>query len=96
MWLFHAAPWVCLQFVIVVVPDHTHLLFLTVLFLLLRNQLYILLSPYLYFIPFLYLDIFFLLEDDTLISKGSFMRTKQLFVLNHIRNKGEVGTIKLV
>ena len=22
-------PWVCLQFVIVVVPDHTHLLFLT-------------------------------------------------------------------
>ena len=30
MWLFHAVPWVCLQFVIVVFPDHTHLLFFTV------------------------------------------------------------------
>ena len=28
MWLFLAVPWVCLQFVIVVFPDHTHLLFL--------------------------------------------------------------------
>ena len=27
MWLFLAVPWVCLQFVIVVFPDHTHLLF---------------------------------------------------------------------
>ena len=27
VWLFFAAPWVCLQFVIVVFPDHTHLLF---------------------------------------------------------------------
>ena len=27
-WLFLAVPWVCLQFVIVVFPDHTHLLFL--------------------------------------------------------------------
>ena len=27
MWLFLAKPWVCLQFVIVVFPDHTHLLF---------------------------------------------------------------------
>ena len=26
--LFHAVPWGCLQFVIVVFPDHTHLLFL--------------------------------------------------------------------
>ena len=26
-WLFLAVPWVCLQFVIVVFPDHTHLLF---------------------------------------------------------------------
>ena len=24
VWLFHAVPWVCLQFVIVVFPDHTH------------------------------------------------------------------------
>ena len=27
-WLFIAVPWGCLQFVIVVFPDHTHLLFL--------------------------------------------------------------------
>ena len=29
VWLFLAVPWVCLQFVIVVFPDHTHLLFYT-------------------------------------------------------------------
>ena len=28
VWLFLAVPWVCLPFVIVVSPDHTHLLFL--------------------------------------------------------------------
>ena len=28
VWLFLAVPWVCLQFVIVVFPDLTHLLFL--------------------------------------------------------------------
>ena len=28
VWLFLAVPWVCLKFVIVVVPDHTHLLFI--------------------------------------------------------------------
>ena len=28
MWLFFAVPWVCLQFMIVVFPDHTQLLFL--------------------------------------------------------------------
>ena len=28
VWPFLAVPWVCLQFVIVVFPDHTHLLFL--------------------------------------------------------------------
>ena len=27
--LFHAVPWGCLQFVVVVFPDHTHLLFLS-------------------------------------------------------------------
>ena len=30
VWLFLAVPWVCLQFVTVVFPDHTHLLFLKV------------------------------------------------------------------
>ena len=37
VWLFLAVPWVCLQFVIVVFPDHTHLLFI----ILIRNALYI-------------------------------------------------------
>ena len=27
-WLFLAVPWGCLRFVIVIFPDHTHLLFL--------------------------------------------------------------------
>ena len=27
VWLFLPVPWVCLQFVIMVFPDHTHLLF---------------------------------------------------------------------
>ena len=29
VWLFLAVPWVCLRFVIVEFPDHTHLPFLT-------------------------------------------------------------------
>ena len=32
VWFFLTVQWVCLQFVIVVFPDHTHLLFLTVYF----------------------------------------------------------------
>ena len=28
VWLLFAVPWICLKFVIVVFPDHTHLLFL--------------------------------------------------------------------
>ena len=28
VWPFLAVPWVCLQFVMLVLPDHTHLLFL--------------------------------------------------------------------
>ena len=31
VWLFLAVPWVCLQFVIMIFPDHTHLLFLDVI-----------------------------------------------------------------
>ena len=31
-WLFLAVPWGCLRFVIVVFPDHTHLLFFTDIF----------------------------------------------------------------
>ena len=29
-WFFLAVPWGCLRFVIVVFPDHTHLLFITI------------------------------------------------------------------
>ena len=32
-WLFLAVPWGCLQFVIVVFPDYTHLLFFTLIYL---------------------------------------------------------------
>ena len=38
-WLFLAAPWGCLRFVIVVFPDHTHLLFLNTLVLKVKSQL---------------------------------------------------------
>ena len=31
VWFFHAVPWVCLRFVIMVFPDHTRLLFLKLL-----------------------------------------------------------------
>ena len=30
-WLFFPVPWGCLRFVIVVFPDHTHLLFLRIM-----------------------------------------------------------------
>ena len=32
VWFLLVVPWVCLQFVIVVFPDHTHLLFLNTIF----------------------------------------------------------------
>ena len=63
--LFLAVPRGCLQFVSVVFPDHTHLLFL--LYFCPGMQFYLLLSPYLYFISFVYLD-FYELRDDALIS----------------------------
>ena len=47
-------------------------------------QFYLLLNPYLCFIYLLYLDLY-VLGDDALISKGSFMQTKYLCVLIHIR-----------
>ena len=46
------------------------------------------------FTSLLYLNLYLL--DDTWISFGSFMRTILLFVLIHIRHKGEVGTVKHV
>ena len=53
-------------------------------------QVYLLLSPYLCFISFLYIDLY-VLGDDALISWGSFMKTKHLCVLIHIYTKGEIG-----
>ena len=38
VWLFLAVPWVCLQFVIVVIPDHAHLLFFKRLFQNISDQ----------------------------------------------------------
>ena len=45
--------------------------------------------------PFLYIDLYDL-GDDSLVSYGYLMQTKNLCVLIHIRIKGEVGTLKLV
>ena len=59
-----------------------------------RVQLYILFIPYLCLISFLYLDLY-LQGNDTSVGQGSFMRAKHLFILILIRNKGEVGIIKL-
>ena len=58
-------------------------------------QLNPMLSPYLCFISFIYLDLY-VLADDTSISLGSFMQTKHLCVLIHISNNGKVGSVKLV
>ena len=46
-------------------------------------QFNLLLSPYPCFISLLYLDLY-VLGDDGLISLGSFMQTKYLYVLIHI------------
>ena len=46
-------------------------------------QRYLPLSPYLCCISFLYLDLY-VLGDDALISKGSFMQTKFLCVSIHL------------
>ena len=43
----------------------------------------VLLSPYLCFVSFLYLDLYFL-GDDAWISWGTFMQTRHLCILIHI------------
>ena len=57
-----------------------------------RIQLHILLSHNQCFFSFLYLDLFEL-RDDTSIGKGYLLRAKHIFVLIHILNKGELGTV---
>ena len=63
-------------------------------FLCFGMQSCVLLSPYLCFISFFYLDLY-VHGDDILISQGSFMRTKYeyLCVVIHFRIKGEIGTV---
>ena len=56
-------------------------------------QLYMLLSLYLGFISFLYLHLYFLVDDASMVW-GSLTQTKHIFVLIHFRNKGKVGTLK--
>ena len=53
-----------------------------------------LLSPYLGFIYFLYLNLYYLV-DDASMGWGSLMQTKHIFVLIHYRNNGEVGTLNI-
>ena len=70
LWLFLPVTWVGLQYVVVVFPSHTNLLFgqahrgLAVGFiLLLYSVVYIVLSPYLCCTFFLYLDLYVLGDD---------------------------------
>ena len=56
-------------------------------------QLYVLLSPNLCFISFLYLNLY-VLGDNAWMRYGSFMQTKHLCFLNHIRTLGEAGAVK--
>ena len=58
-------------------------------------QLHVLLSPYLCFITFLYFDLYALGLDASL-SYGSFVQTKHVYALIHIRIKGEVDTVNRV
>ena len=73
LWPFLTVPWVDLRCVIVVFSDHDALAVvrLTGVYLLeffcSSIQFYLLLSPYLCFITFLYLDLY-VLGDDALIS----------------------------
>ena len=66
---------------------------LAVGFLLLQYSVVYAVSPYVCFISFLFLDLYFLV-DDASMRWGYLVQTKHLFVLIHFRIKGEVGTVK--
>ena len=53
-----------------------------------------LLSPYLGYIYFLYLNLYYLV-DDASMGWGSLMQIKHIFVLIHFRNNCEVDPISL-
>ena len=52
-------------------------------------QFFLLLSPYLWFISLLYLDLY-VLGDHTLMSKGSSMQTKYVTLTNNLDSVGKV------
>ena len=64
-------------------------------FHLLQYSVVYALCSYLCFISFLYLDLYFLV-DDASMGWVSLVQTKHLFVLIHYRIKGEVGSDKHV
>ena len=47
VWLFLAVQWVCLRFVIVVFPDHTHFLFFKIKLLFVLHHLMLIITVYL-------------------------------------------------
>ena len=71
VWLFLAVSWVCLQFVIVVFPDHTHY-FLVYLFL-----------TFALFHTFMYLNVISLVS---MLFCPLFQKTKQNFIGLEMRN----------
>ena len=100
--LFLAVPWGCLRFVIVVVPDHTHLLFLLTVprrcffcgsFLLVMLHVGMCCNDWSVFCS---LVITRLERADLLAVVCVVFCHFPKCVMDHIRIKGEVGAIKLV
>ena len=95
VWLFLSVPWVCLQFVIMVFPDHTHYFLSSIGFNCWISFALVFSCENCWVIcviSFLYLDMF-VLGYNASISLGSFMRTKHVCVLINIEITDEVGTI---
>ena len=87
VWLFLTVPWVCLQFVIVVFPDHTHLLFLTPgarHILLLVNKLS---AIFRFHYTVMQFSIYFNVRNTQVISTGQLLG--HLSTLIPVQNLGE-------
>ena len=72
LWLFLAVSWVCLQFVFVVLPNHTHILFLNEISVPTRNQVNIKVQS----------D-----SNDAWISGSAFLPSGELILCDHINKK---------
>ena len=72
LWLFLAVSWVCLQFVFVVLPNHTHILFLNEMSVPTRNQVNIKVQS----------DF-----NDAWISGSAFLPSGELILCDHINKK---------